>query len=356
MHIGVITNPKSRKNRGRPDRAADLQRIVGQHGQVFKTDSVDDIKPVLREFLRRKARYWVADGGDGALHWMVRAGMELLEEEEFKGSGVTLPLTVPTNGGTIDFVAQNVGIVGRAEDILTTLRSSIETGQTIEEVEVDSMAIDCVEVTPQGERTFRTHGFGSATAGVGQRFYDKYYAHNDPNPRTIVKVVGTTIASMPIALSPLRSLPIPGPLRTYARDMFKPAEVRVTLDGSVLPHDRYSGVHIASMSVVTGGVFRLFPQADQPGVMQCLLGSTNAIGVVRQLSRMHRGQPLQGKKIVDRTCRKMTVEVTGDELLAPIIDGEQYRNLRKITFSMGPRLRIPKVVSKAKSSSRRAAA
>src|SRR5215212_8774774 len=149
MNIGVITNPRSRKNRGRPNRAAELQRIVGDHGEVHATRDIDAIKPVLREFLRRKARYWVADGGDGALHQMVRAGLELLEEDEFARDGVTMPLTVPTNGGTIDYVAHNVGIVGRAEDILAALRGAIESGQEIEEVEVDSMLIEGVEVTEQ---------------------------------------------------------------------------------------------------------------------------------------------------------------------------------------------------------------
>src|SRR5262245_52000658 len=111
MQIGVITNPNSRKNKGRPDRARRLQSIVGDLGEVHATNSVESIKPVLREFLRKKAQYWVADGGDGALHWMLRLGMEVLQEEEFADQS-SLPLTMPTNGGTIDFIANNVGIRG----------------------------------------------------------------------------------------------------------------------------------------------------------------------------------------------------------------------------------------------------
>ena len=94
---------------------------------------------MLREFLRKRARYWVADGGDGALHWMLRMGMEVLQEDEFAGQSVTLPMTLPTKGGTIDFVANNVGIEGNAEGILATLRKQLEHGATIEETEVDSM-------------------------------------------------------------------------------------------------------------------------------------------------------------------------------------------------------------------------
>ena len=39
------------------------------------------------------------------------------------------------------------------------------------------------------------------------------------------------------------------------------------------------------------------------------------------------------------------MEATGDELLAPVIDGEIYRNLRSVAFRLGPRVRIPKVVA-----------
>src|SRR5512143_3897891 len=221
MEIGVITNPNSRKNRNRPDRAERLQRIVGSMGEVHETSSVESIKPVLRDFLRKQARYWVADGGDGALHWMLRMGMEVLQEDEFVDQSVTLPMTLPTKGGTIDFVANNVGIEGDAEGILAMLRSTLEHGATIEETEVDSMVIDGIQLVDGKEVTFRTYGFASAAGGVGQRFYSKYYADKDPNPRTIMKVVANTVMSAPIALSPLARLPF-GHLRTYAKEVFAP--------------------------------------------------------------------------------------------------------------------------------------
>lgn len=346
MQIGVITNPNSRKNKGRPNRAGELQDIVGHHGEVHATDSVDSIKPILRDFLRRRARYWVADGGDGALHWMVRKGFEVLAEDEFKGRDISLPLTVPTNGGTIDFVATNVGIEGGAEDILGSLRSAIETGQTIDEVEVDSMIIDGVERTKSGRESFRTYGFASAAGGVGQRFYRKYYEHADPNPKTIVKVVGQTVASMPFAFGPLGQIPGLGKLGGYARDVFTPTHCKVTMDGMELPHDDFTGVHIASMSINLGGVFRFFGEADRPGLLHALVGSPSPTSIVRNLPSMVAGKSMRGSKIVDRACREMTIEATGDELLAPIIDGEWYENVEKVSFRVGPRVRIPKVVKR----------
>jgi diacylglycerol kinase family enzyme len=344
MEIGVITNPNSRKNRNRPERVERLQRIVGRMGEVHQTASVDSIKPVLRDFLRKQARYWVADGGDGALHWMLRMGMEVLQEDEFAESSVTRPVTLPTKGGTIDFVANNVGIEGDAEGILATLRRHLEHGATIEETEVDSMVIDGIQIKDGQEVAFRTYGFASAAGGVGQRFYSKYYADKDPNPRTIVKVIASTIASTPIALSPLSKLPF-GQLRTYAKDIFAPTPCKVTLDGMVLPGDSFTGVHIASMSINLGNVLRFFGKADQPGLMNAIVGTPSPWAVIRNVPRMARGQEMIGRNILDRPCRTMILDATGSELMEPIIDGEYYRNVKRLEFRVGPRVRIPKVVA-----------
>ncbi|HSK05118.1 MAG TPA: diacylglycerol kinase family protein [Kofleriaceae bacterium] len=344
MEIGVITNPNSRKNRNRPDRAERLQRIVGDMGEVHQTASVASIKPVLREFLRKRARYWVADGGDGALHWMLRMGMEILQEDEFAGQAATLPLTLPTKGGTIDFVANNVGIQGDAEGILGTLRSSLERNAIIEDTEVDSMVIDGVQEVGGVDVSFRTYGFASAAGGIGQRFYSKYYADPDPNPRTIMKVVANAVASAPIALSPLSRLPL-GAWTTYARELFEPTTCKVMLDGMRLPGDRFTGVHVASMSINLGNVLRFFGKADQPGLMNAIVGTPSPWNIIRNLPRMARGEEMRGRDILDRPCREMIIEATGGEPLSPIIDGEYYRNVKKIEFRIGPRVRIPKVVA-----------
>lgn len=345
MHIGVITNPNSRKNKNQPDRAQVLQSIVGDLGEVHQTPDLQSVKPVLRDFLRRRASYWVADGGDGALHWMLKLGLEVLQEDEFKDGDYALPISMPTNGGTIDFVAGNVGIRGRAEELLARLRTTIESGQRVEEVEVDSMLVDGVEVVNGEDLEFRTYGFASAAGGVGQRFFSKYYEDSDPSPKTIVKVVAKSIASMPVALTKLRHLPGFSPeMRSYASEVFAPTTAKLTIDGMELPEREFTGIHIASMSINLGNVFRFFGKADEPGMMHCLIGSTSPMSIVRNLPRMYVGKEMTGKNIVDRPCREMKMEAVGDELLEPIIDGEYYRGIRRARFRIGPRVRIAKVV------------
>ena len=206
------------------------------------------------------------------------------------------------------------------------------------------MVIDGIQRVDGADVPFRTYGFASAAGGVGQRFYTKYYDDPDPNPRTIMKVIANTVASAPIALSPLARLPF-GTWKSYAKEMFEPTPCKVTLDGMRLPGDRFTGVHIASMSINLGNVLRFFGKADQPGLMNAIVGTPSPWGIIRNLPRMARGDEMRGKNVLDRPCREMVIEAGRGELLAPIIDGEFYRNVSKLSFRIGPRVRIPKVVA-----------
>lgn len=345
MDIGVITNPNSRKNRNKPNRAEQLQSIVGAHGEVRQTLSPEEIKPALREFLRRRARFWVSDGGDGALHWMLRMGLEVLQEEEFRDGGFALPRPVPTNGGSIDFVAHNVGIRGNAESILSTLVTDLKHGRRIEEVEVDSMLISGVEVVDGEERPIQTLGFAVAAAGIGQRFFEKLEAEGEHTAKNILSVLTRTVTSFPFASTPLGRLPgLPRGVAGYAREMFRPALARVTVDGRELPWREYTGVHVASMSINLGNVFRFFNLADEPGQMHGIIGSPTPFEIIQRVPKMITGQRLTAARLFDGPCREVVMEATSEELLAPVIDGEFYSNIKSMTFSLGPRLRIPKLV------------
>ena len=161
-----------------------------------------------------------------------------------------------------------------------------------------------------------------------------------------MKILGVGLASAPVALSPLRHVPgMPKVLKSYAADLFKPTDARVILDGMVLPGNDYTGIHIASMSINFGKLLRFFGKADEPGLLHAIVGTPSPLAIIRNMPRMHLGRELRGKNVLDRACREMTIEATGDdELLSPIIDGEPYENVRKVTFKVGPRIRVPKLV------------
>ncbi len=128
MYLGVVVNPFALKNRGMPDnRSAALRRMVGPWGEVHETESVRDL-PGIVERLRPRASHLVSDGGDGALHWLIN---EMLVQESDPRQW---PTFVPTNGGSIDFVARKARIRGRADAILRTLSAAAQGGRRPPEV------------------------------------------------------------------------------------------------------------------------------------------------------------------------------------------------------------------------------
>lgn len=323
--IAVVLNPNSRKNRGR-DRVARLREILGDRGEVHVTPGTDALPPLLERLLSdRELECIVSDGGDGALHWALNAALPIVERA--RGA---LPVVLPTNGGTIDFVARKAGVHGRADALVSRLVGALARGP-LQTVRVDSIELRGVHVdgTP-----FRRIGFALAAGGIGQRFFDQYYAGDDPGAATIVGVVARTVASL--AASPLGR-------GEYARAMFRPQRARVWIDGEELAATEHGAIHAGAFEVNLGGVFRVFPLAREPGVLHFQAGAITPLQIVSNLPQLVRGGAIRAPEMRDVQGREMVIEALGDEPLRPVFDGEIYEGLRRLEVRRGPEVRIAKV-------------
>lgn len=334
MFLGVVLNPRARKNRASArlkdhDRAARLARLVGPWGEVFETRSVADIGSVVERLLPR-ATHLVSDGGDGALHWLVN---EVWLRES---SSARWPTFVPTNGGTIDFVARKVGTRGRSEDILRALVAAASAGRAPHEEVLDTLRL--TGSTADGV-AFDRVGFALAAGGVGNRFFDKYYEDPDPSPATIVRVIGRTIGDWTIELVAPRLLNG----RSYARHLFRPTRARVCIDGEELPTLEHSGLHAAAFDVNLGGVLRVFPLAKTSGVLHFQAGEMSPGRIIAHLPELVIGGSIRGSGLRDIAGGEMTIETVDSERLSPIIDGERFDGLTRLVVRAGPRIRVARV-------------
>lgn len=331
--IGVITNPNSKKNRRRPHRAAELRDAVGSMGIVRQTRDTSEIAGVLHEFEDRGVDVWVSDGGDGALHWMLNTGRTVLVERGHAPG--TLRPVVPANGGTIDFVAKKAGVRGSAVQILQRLASLARRGQCPRIVELDSLWIEgdpAVPASPLGRL-----GFACAIAGVGQRFFSRYYEYPNPGPRTIIRVVARGVASWLLGAWPLAALPgVPDRFRAYARDIFRPAPARVTIDGELVAESRFTALNAGSIDVDLGGVIRVFPLARDKGSLDFQAGAPSPMHIIRSLPDLYRGRGIHIPELTEQTAERMDVRATTDELLDPVIDGELTFGYRELRIRRGP--------------------
>ena len=173
MYLGVIVNPFADKNRGASgERCARLRRLVGPWGEVHESESVRDL-PGIVERLRPRASHLVSDGGDGALHWLIN---EMLVQQSDPRQW---PSFVPTNGGSIDFVARKARVRGRADTILQSPQRGRAGGPTTAGSPTGHPRPTTVK--PADGTTFHRIGFALAAGGVGNRFFDEYDAY-EPLP------------------------------------------------------------------------------------------------------------------------------------------------------------------------------
>ena len=322
MYLGVIVNPFARKNRGMPaDRSAALRRIVGPWGEVHETNSVGDL-PGIVERLRPRASHLVSDGGDGSLHWLIN---EMLVQESDPRQW---PTFVPTNGGSIDFVARKARIRGRADTILRNLSAAARTDRRPPEVRLDTLEL-------HGEiccgTTFHRIGFALAAGGVGNRFFDKYDEYPHPGRVTMARVIGRAVADY--ATSRLSRRP------RSAGHLFTLTQARVVIDGLEVPTDTHNALHAGAFDVNLGGVLRVFPLAREPGALHFQAGAIPPAQMIANLPALIAGRAIRSARLRDVSGREMVIEAD-QQPLSPIIDGERFTDITRLVVRAGPSIRI----------------
>jgi diacylglycerol kinase family enzyme len=326
MYLGVIVNPKARKNRtASRDRIAELRRIVGQHGEVHETNSIEELRGAIQH-LTPRVTHLVGDGGDGALHWLIN------EVERCIGDPQRWPAFVPSNGGSVNAVARKARVRGRPETIIRALASAAKADQPPPELNLDTLVLD--GETADGA-AFHRLCFGLAAGGVGNRFYDRYYDSPDHGRLAVARVIARSFGDY------ITSKVAPSRVKTpnYASILFTPTQARVVIDGNEVPSRTHSLLHAGAIDLRIGGPLRLFPKAAEPGALHFQAGNLRPSRIVAQLPTALTNGMLRGKGLHDVNGHEMTIEAE-DEPLSPIIDGERFLGIVKLAARAGPRIRI----------------
>ena len=340
--LGILTNPNSGKNRRNPGRKAELQRAVGRHGVVLQTRDLDELEAAVEELIDAGCEYWVCDGGDGTLHWLLSVGHRIARERGNGSGPVPLPKIVPANGGSIDFVAHRAGIRGQAVDVIRSLVDALKRGEPLPTVSLDTFRM--TGTLDESGELFDRVGFASAIGGVAQNFFEKLYERKPVDAWRIVQVLGKGTAgafagSVP---RPLGDFVLPR-LRSFADELFEPAQARVDVDGVPLAFDSFSSLQVGSIDISLGGVVRTFRHAKAQGVLHAQAISASRVGIVANLPNIVMGTPIWGDKVFDGPAKTIRARATNGKTLDPVIDGELFFGLRELEVTGGPRLEVPRV-------------
>lgn len=341
MAIGILTNPRSRKNLSQPRAVQRLMALADEDVLVRATDNLAQVPDVIRDFLDAGCRAWVADGGDGTLHWLMNVGGKVLRERGLWDGESPFPVPLcPTNGGTIDFVARKTGIQGRADRLVRDLVRDDRSGQALRTVPLPTLRVTGQRADGAGsDEPFAHLGFAAAIGGIGQKFFHQYYESPRPSRWTILHVAARGGLGHMATFVPVRGVRWLSTLQTHGRRILEGTHARVAIDGRELPYDLYQGLHVGSIDV-DFGTMKLFPFAGQPGRLHLVAGAMSRAECSWKWMFLVAGKPVPGGTWHEVAGTSMDVHALPGEVLDPVIDGEFFRGMASLHVCPGPTVPI----------------
>jgi diacylglycerol kinase family enzyme len=317
--IGVVLNPKSRRNLRDPAAVGRLARTLGDHGVVRLSRSIDELHRIAEDFKKLEIDVLGISGGDGTNHVTITGFLSVY-------GGRALPQLAFLRGGTMNTVANSVGVArGKPEGLLGRLIRAYAEGSTRPLANVERHVMQISGVPTEGPGV--THyGFLFGT-GVVQGFLSEYYAGGEPSPlvaaQTLLRGIGSTIVQGPMI-----------------KRMARPFRGSVTLDdGTTWVERDYLAIAAGTIDQI-GLNFRPFRRyAERPAAFHALGIHTSPFGFVCDLPRIWRAEPMRDGKTYEACPRRMRVR-SADGVMRYMIDGDLHEHAGEVEVSIGPRVKI----------------
>lgn len=314
--IGVILNPKSGRNLNDPTAALRLARRLGDQGVVREARSIDELYRIAEDFRRAEIDVLAISGGDGTNHVTLTGFLDVY-------GGATIPRVALLRGGTMNTVANSVGVRNdRPEGLLGRLVRSyaLRGNGPLTDVERHVMRI----APAQGGKA--TYGFLFGT-GVVHGFLAEYYRHGETTPLVAAETLARGIASAVVGGEIIRKIARP----------FR-GEVELA-DGSKWPLRDYLAVAAGTIAHIGLHFKPFFRYGERHGAFHVLGIHTSPLSFVRELPRIHRGHPMRPGKSYEALSQAMTLR-SADGILRYMIDGDLHESRGEVTVGIGPRVRL----------------
>jgi diacylglycerol kinase (ATP) len=315
--IGVVLNPKSGRNLRDPRAALRLARTLGDYGVLRQAGSIDELYRIAEDFRKSDIEVLAISGGDGTNHVTLTGFLDVY-------GGATMPQVALLRGGTMNTVANSVGVRrGKPDGLLGrlvrdyALRGALE----LENVERHVMRISGSD----GKQVHCGFLFGT---GVVHGFLAEYYRQGEPSPLVALKTLGRGIGSALVGGETIRRMARP-------------------FRGSVAFHDGSRWDERDFLAVAAGTIshiglhFKPFRPPYEPDMGQFhLLGiQTSALSLIGELPRIHRGEPMRpGKALEAMSSRAIVTSASGR--VEYMIDGDLHEVRGEVELAIGPRVRL----------------
>ncbi|NRA44304.1 MAG: hypothetical protein HRU09_05025 [Oligoflexales bacterium] len=174
--IGIIANPHSKLNKRNPRRQHLLSYIAGEKGRLEVTNNLEELRKVAQDFRHRAIKVVAINGGDGTISRTITAFIDAYQEEP-------LPKIALLGGGTMNMLADNLGIKGTPEENLFRL---IEQHSLLEEE--NAFPLNTIKIGSD-------YGFLFAD-GTSARFLQEFYKNKTSSFGSASLVVKAALSAL----------------------------------------------------------------------------------------------------------------------------------------------------------------
>ncbi len=301
--IGVITNPRSRRNRRNPALARQLAYVLGEQGQLAAPHDFDALHRVAEHFKERQIDILAVNGGDGTTHVALTAFLKVYGDEP-------LPRVALLRGGTMNTMATGVGIRGRPDQLLGQLVQAYHSGQPLRTTERN-----CLLVNDQAGFLFGN--------GMLANFLEVYYQGSEPSPVKGARLLAQAVLSTMVG-------------GAFSRRLRRRVRMRVTVDGHTWDSQDWLTVAIGTVDNI-GLQFRPFPRVvGTPGHLE-IIGVQGTLGdLAKVLPAIRLARPLNHPAFPNSLAKEVILEA--EEPMGFMVDGDFHSAGQRLEIRPGPRI------------------
>lgn len=275
--IGVIVNPHARANRRRrKDRVDRMQKILGDHGVVRVTQSLEELDDVAREFHQQDIDVLGICGGDGSDHCTLTAFHRAY-------GGERLPLLLPLRAGTINYVADDIKSPrDNPEQTLARVVRDHARGTAHVTTERDVLRINGTEL-----------GF-VLSFGTAVNYLRAYYALPKQGPLAAARLLGKLMGSAMLGTH-------------LARTVFQGVEADIVCDDEILPFRLYTFFFAATVERIALGFKPTYLGNRKRHFFHVLGGPIPARRLISHGFRVHKGYPTGDPDLYDNLGQRLAI-------------------------------------------------
>ncbi len=302
--IGIISNPRSKKNKQNPEAMKRLGYILGNNGEAYETRSIDDIYKVAEAFKRNSVDILCINGGDGTNHVTLSVFIQVYKD-------TPLPKIAILRGGTMNTVAGDLKIKGESKDILINIIQKYYAKEFFRMTKRNLLEIN-----------EKHYGFIFGN-GIVYNFLRMYYQNANPSPIIAAKTLGLSI--------------LKGFLSKH-----DPLFEKMVLEiddgkGNIWKNKKYLTVVASTVDQIGLGFTPTLRSQEHPNMFHAIGIHGNPLEIAASLPRiwLNKGvaPSIREEKISDKIIIRSLKEPFGYT-----IDGDMHSPTKEIIIKTGPKL------------------